>query len=110
MESQAPILENEENYSARKRSKTNADGLLLTKSGHVSVGRKQINAKHDASYRNRRNAENTNRLLGRALTLGQACGLIGVELFRADIPLEGAGDHRTYYVYFAYSAYLEILC
>ena len=55
-----------------------------------SVGRNNINAKYDASYRN---PENTNRLLGRALTLGQACGLIGVALFGADIPLEGAGDY-----------------
>jgi hypothetical protein len=48
------------------------------------------NPKYDASYRN---PENTTRLLGRALTLGQACGLIGVALFGADIPLEGAGDY-----------------
>jgi hypothetical protein len=64
--------------------------ILLTKSGRVSVGRNNINAKYYASYRY---AVNTNRVLGRALTLGQACGLIGVALFRADIPYEGAGDY-----------------
>jgi hypothetical protein len=49
-----------------------------------------INAKYDASYCN---PENTNRLSGRALTLGQACGLIGVALFGTEIPLEGADDY-----------------
>ncbi len=39
MDSQASIPENEENDSARKRRETNADGLPLTKSGRVSVGR-----------------------------------------------------------------------
>jgi hypothetical protein len=96
MEMQAPFPEHEENDSERKRCKTNANGLLLTKSGHVSVGRNDINAKYDASYRN---PENTNRLLGRALTLGQACGMIGVALFGDEIPLEGAGDFLTYYIY-----------
>jgi hypothetical protein len=90
MDSQASIPKNEENDSAHKRRKTNADGLQLTKSGSVSVGRNNINAKYDASYNN---PENTNRLLGQALTLGQACGLIGVALFGADIPLEGTGDY-----------------
>ncbi len=90
MDSQASIPENEENDSARRRRKTNADGLQLTKSGRVSVGCNNINAKYDASYRN---PENANRLLGWALTLGKACGLIGVALFGADIPLEGAGDY-----------------
>ncbi len=60
-----------------------------TKSGSVSVGRNNINAKYDASYSN---PENTNRLLGQALTLGQACEMIGVALFGAEIPLESAGD------------------
>jgi hypothetical protein len=86
-ESELPATE--ETDSGRNRRKTNANGLPLTKSGRVSIGRNDINAKYDASYRN---PENTTRLLGRALTLGQACGLIGVALFGADIPLEGAGD------------------
>ncbi len=46
MDSQAPIPENEENDSARKRRETNADGLLLTKSVRVSVGRNNINANY----------------------------------------------------------------
>jgi hypothetical protein len=66
-----------------------------------------INAKYDASYRN---AQNTNRMLGRALTLGQACGINGVALFGADIPLEDAGDYSPHHVYFhfTYFAYLEL--
>ena len=49
----------------------------------------EVNAKYDASYRN---SDNTNKLLGRSLTLGQACGLIGVALYGADIPLEDSGS------------------
>ena len=73
----------------RDRRKSNADGLLLTKSGRVSMITNEVNAKFDASYRN---SDNTNRLLGRSLTLGQACGLIGVALYGADIPLEDSGS------------------
>ena len=90
LDSDLPGPATEETDSGRNRRKTNANGLPLTKSGRVSIGRNDINAKYDASYRN---PENTTRLLGRALTLGQACGLIGVALFGAEIPLEGAGDY-----------------
>ncbi len=48
----------------------------------------EINDKFDSSYRN---SENTNTLLGKRLTLGQACGIIGVALYGADIPLEDTG-------------------
>ena len=70
------------------RRKSNSDGLLLTKSGRVSMTTNEVNAKYDASYRN---SDNTNKLLGRSLTLGQACGLIGVTLYGAEIPLEDSG-------------------
>ena len=50
----------------------------------------KVNEKYITSYRN---SENTNRLLGRLLTLGQACGIVGVALFGADIPLEESGMH-----------------
>ncbi len=71
MDTDKQIPGNKETDSGRKRRKTNANGLPLTKSGRVSVDGNDINAKYDASYRN---PENTTRLLGRALTLGQACG------------------------------------
>lgn len=73
----------------KTRRKSNSDGLLLTKSGRVSMITNEVNAKYDASYRN---SDNTNKLLGRSLTLGQACGLIGVALYGADIPLEDSGS------------------
>ena len=76
--------------SARHRRKTNSDGLRLTNSGSVSMSGNKVNDKYDASYRN---SENTNRLLGRLLSLGQACGIIGVALFGADIPMEEPGMH-----------------
>ena len=46
-----------------------------------------VKPKYDVSYNN---YENTNTLLGH-LTLGQACGIIGVALYGADIPLEDSG-------------------
>ena len=76
--------------SARTRRKTNKDGLQLTSSGRASMKSNKVNEKYNASYRN---SENTNRLLGRFLTLGQACGIVGVALFGADIPLEESGIH-----------------
>jgi hypothetical protein len=60
-ESELPATE--ETDSGRNRRKTNANGLPLTQSGRVSIGRNDINAKYDAA------------------------------LFGAEIPLEGAGDY-----------------
>ena len=75
--------------SAKKlRRKTNSDGLLLTQSGRVSMASNEVNVRFDSSYRS---SENTVTLLGRRLTLGQACGIIGVALFGPDIPFEDAG-------------------
>ena len=73
--------------SAKKlRRKTNSDGL--TQSGCVSMASNEVNVRFDSSYRS---SENTVTLLGRRLTLGQACGIIGVALFGPDIPFEDAG-------------------
>ena len=75
--------------SAKELSrKYNSDGLLLTKRGRVSMASNEVNVRFDSSYRS---SENTVTLLGRRLTLGQACGIIGVALFGPDIPFEDAG-------------------
>ena len=75
--------------SAKKlRRKSNLAGLLLTKRGSVSMTSNEVNIKFDSSYRN---SENTVTLLGRSLTLEQACGIIGVALYGPDIPLEDSG-------------------
>ena len=75
--------------SAKKaRRRTNSDGLLLTQSGRVSMASNEVNVRFDSSYRS---SENTVTLLGRRLTLGQACGIIGVALYGPDIPLEDSG-------------------
>ena len=75
--------------SAKKlRRKTNSNGLQLTQSGCVSMASNEVNVKFDSSYRS---SENTVTLLGRRLTLGQACGIIGVALYGPDIPLEDSG-------------------
>ena len=75
-------------FVARKRRTSNADGMQLTKSGRISMSKNEVNAKYDASYHNH---ENENKLLGRLLNLGTACGIIGVALYGADIPLEDSG-------------------
>ena len=70
----------------------------------------EVNIKFDSSYSN---SENTVTLLGRSLTLGQACGIIGVALYGPDIPLEDSGIWLYIYIlyaYYAYSLFLYILC
>ncbi len=62
-----------------------------------------LNSKYDSAYRN---SENENRLLGRLLTRGQACGIIGVCLYDPDIPMEQSGI-LLYPPYLAYFAYLS---
>ncbi len=90
-------------------SKSNSDGLLLTKSGRVSVISNEVNAKYDASYRI---SDNTSKLLGRSLSLGQACGIVGVALYGAEIPLEDSGIYLQSYIahstYSGYSAYCNL--
>ncbi len=81
----------------------------LTNSGSVSMISNEVNAKYDASYRN---SDNTIKLLGRSLNLGQACEIIGVVLYGADIPLEVSGlylqSYIAYSTYSAFSAYLNL--
>ena len=75
--------------SAKKlRRKSNLAWLPLTKRGSVSMTSNEVNIKFDLSYSK---SENTVTLLGRSLTLGQACGIIGVALYGPDIPLEDSG-------------------
>ncbi len=60
----------------------------------MSVSRNEVNAKFDSAYSN---SDKTNKLLGRrSLTLGQACGIIGVALYGSDIPLEDSGMHTVH--------------
>ena len=75
--------------SAKHRRKSNSDGMALTKSGRVSVSKNEVNEKYDASYRN---SDNSNKLLGKLLNLGQACGIIGIALHGADVLLEDSGN------------------
>ncbi len=87
---------------SNSRRRSNSDGLLLTKSGRVSMISNEVNAKYDTSYRN---SDNTIKLLGRR-SLGQACGIIGVALYGTDIPLEDSGLYlQSYIAYSTYSAY-----
>ena len=89
---------------SNSRRKSNSDGLLLTKSGRVSMSSNEVNAKYDASYHHD-NSDNTYKLLGRSLSLGQACGIIGVAVYGTEIPLEDSGIFLQSYI--AYSTYSE---
>jgi hypothetical protein len=98
---------------SNSRRKSNSDGLLLTKSGRVSMNSNKVNAKYDASYHN---SDNTNKWLGRSLSLGQACGIIGMAVYGAEIPLEDSGiflqsyiAYSTYSEYFAYCDYIDYI-
>ena len=75
--------------SVKRRRTADADGLALAKSGRVSMSSSsEVNTKYDASYRN---SDNTKKLLGRSLSLGQAVGIIAVALYGAEIPMEKSG-------------------
>ena len=75
--------------AGKRRRNANSDGMPLTKSGRISITKNEVNAKYDASYRN---SDNTNKLLGRHINLGQACGIIGGVLYCPDTPLEDSGN------------------
>ncbi len=62
MELTTPLVSAKSN----SRRKSNSNGLLLTKSGRVSMSSNEVNAKYDASYRN---SDNTNKLLGGSLSI-----------------------------------------
>jgi hypothetical protein len=53
------------------------------------IRQNDVNANYIASYLN---SANVTELLSRSVTLGQACGIIGVALHCSDLPLEEAGN------------------
>ncbi len=82
--------------SGQRRRTSNSDGMPLTKSGRISMSKNKVNSKYDTSYSN---SDDTNKLLGRNLNLGQAFGIVGGALHCAEIPLEDSGK-------LSYCAYL----
>ena len=70
----------------------------------MSMINNQVNAKFDASYRY---SELTNKLLGGSLSLGQACGLIGVALYGSDIPLEDSGNFFNHILHIQHIVHIQ---
>ena len=68
--------------------KTNKKGLVMTPGGRPSVKKLAVNEKYGTSYRNGRN---TREIMGRKLSIGKACALLGIAHFGPNIPLEEAG-------------------
>jgi hypothetical protein len=66
----------------------NKKGLAVTPGGRPSVRQNAVNAKYASSYRN---ALNTHEIMGKRVTIGKACGLLGIVHFGPNIPLEEAG-------------------
>jgi hypothetical protein len=92
--------------TTRNRRKSNKDGLALTKSGRISLVCNDINTKFDSTYRN---PDNEQKLLGRFLNLGQACGIVGMALYGAAVPGDSAGYILRIYKYLHILRILRIL-
>ena len=69
-------------------SRKNKMGLELTPSGRPSVKKNQVNAKYGSNYSSSSSAE---KILGKRLSIGRACALLGVVMLGPEIPLESAG-------------------
>ncbi len=80
--------------SGKKHQSVNKDRLKLRRGWCVAGSANSINAKYDVSYSN---SENENRLLGQLLTRGQACGIVSLCLYGADIPMGQSG--MVMYIY-----------
>ena len=68
--------------------KINKKGLIMTPGGRPSVRKLAVNEKYGTSYRNGRN---TREIMGKKLSIGKACALLGIAHFGPNIPLEEAG-------------------
>ena len=66
----------------------NKKGLAVTPGGRPSVRQNAVNAKYASTYRN---ALNMHEIMGKKLTIGKACALLGIVHFGPNIPLEEAG-------------------
>ena len=60
----------------------------MTPGGRPSVRKLAVNEKYGTSYRNGRN---TREIMGKKLSIGKACALLGIAHFGPKIPLEEAG-------------------
>jgi hypothetical protein len=75
-----------EEFVANER--TDRKGRVLTSGGRPSVRKNAVNAKYGTNYRN----STVQRLImGKHVTLGKACALVGIALYGPNIPLEEAG-------------------
>jgi hypothetical protein len=56
-----------------------------------------------------RNSDNKRKLLGRSLNLGQACGIVGMAVYGADVPGDSAGNILRILRILRFHEYLPIL-
>jgi hypothetical protein len=70
---------------------TDKKGRVLTSSGRLSVKRNAVNGKYGTIYRN---TTMSKTIMGKTVTLGKACALVGVVLMGPNIPIEVAGHEE----------------
>jgi hypothetical protein len=75
-----------EEFVANER--TDRKGRVLTSGGRPSVRKNAVNAKYGTNYRN---STVQRPIMGKHVTLGKACALVGIALYGPNIPLEEAG-------------------
>ena len=73
--------------------KINKKGLRMTPGGRPSVRKLAVNEKYGTSYRNGRN---TREIMGKKLSIGKACALLGNAHFGSNIPLDEAGHEDRF--------------
>ena len=74
--------------STLPESRTNKNGLKLTKSGRPSIKKNGVNARYSTKYRS---PSKQRKLLGKSLSMSKACAIIGTVMFGPEILLEDAG-------------------
>jgi hypothetical protein len=86
------ILESLPQAAAGTATILNKRGLPVTPGGRPSVKKNAVNAKYSGNYRN---PLNTQEILGKKVSIGRACAVLGIVQLGPNIRLEEAGhDER----------------
>ena len=85
-------------------SRTNKNGLKLTKGGRPSIKKNAVNARPGYSTKYR-SPSNQQKLLGKSLSISKACAIIGTVMFGPEIPLEDAGHDGSLRIFKAAALY-----
>ena len=76
--------------------RTDKKACVLASSGRPSVKRNAVNGKYGTNYRN---STVTKTIMGKTVTLGRACALVGVALMGPNIPIEEAGHEERLHIF-----------